>query len=202
MIPRRAREAMERGLNLANDKSDYGGSLAQFQRAVREYPDYYEAYLQMGLVYLKMGNAAKSEEMLRTSIDMSRRKYADALFTLALVYSNQKRFAAAEPLAREAAKLSPNSWEANLELARALHGIDQSAEAEASALEALRIRPDNPQTHLILANIHLKMRNYAALVRDLDSYLLISPTGPEADQARQMREQVLERLSNLQPSTP
>ena len=198
-IPRRAREAMERGLSLLHEKSDYGGSLSQFQRAVREYPQYYEAYAQMGVAYMDLGETAKSEQMLRTSIDMSGREYADALFLLAGVYSTQKRYAEAEPVAREAVKLDPDSWQANHELARALHGLDQGAAAEASALQALRVEPRSPQTLLLLANIHLRMRNYAALIKDLDTYLELAPDGRDAEQARQMREQVLERMANIQP---
>ena len=200
-IPSRAREAMERGLSLLRAKSDYRGSLSQFERAVREYPQYYEAYTQMGVAYLKLGDTAKAEQMLRTSIDMSQRGYADPLVILASVYSGQERFADAETVARDAVKLDPNSWEAHQELARALHGLGQEPAAEASALEALRLQPDNPQTHLLLANIHLRMRNYAALIKDLDSYLELAPNGPDANQARQMRQQVSERMANVQPRT-
>ena len=201
-IPRRAREAMTRGLSLLNEKSDYKGSVSQFQRAVREYPQYYEAYLQMGIAYMKMGDTAKSEEALRTSIDLSQRQYPDALTHLASFYSAEKRFADAEPLAREAVTLEPDSCEAHQELARALHGLDRSDEAEASALEAARIQADNPQTYLILANIHLKLRKFPELIRDLDTFLQLAPEAPEADQARQMREQVLQRMANVQPRTP
>jgi Tfp pilus assembly protein PilF len=198
-IPRRAREAMERGLSLMNEKSDYKGSLSQFQRATREYAGYYEAYMQMGLAYKKMGDTAMSEQMLLISIAMSQRQYVDALFNLAILYSDGERFADAEPLAREAVELDPNSWEALEELARALHGLDQGEAAEAAALEARDIQPDNPQTYLLLANIHLKARNYTALIRDLDNYLQREPDGPQADQARQMRGLVFERMANIQP---
>jgi hypothetical protein len=43
-IPHKAHDAMEKGLALLYQKMDYPGSLEQFQRAVKEYPDYYEAY--------------------------------------------------------------------------------------------------------------------------------------------------------------
>jgi tetratricopeptide (TPR) repeat protein len=201
-IPRRAREAMQLGLSLLNDKSDYRGSVAQFQRAIKEYPDYYEAYAQMGIADMKLGDPAKSEQALRTSIDMSRRKFADALFSLAWVYSTEKRFGDAETLAREAIAVEPDSPDAQLELARALHGLDRSAEAEASALESVRLRPDNPPTYLLLANIHLKLRNIPMLLQDLDNYLRLAPNGQEAEQARQMRAQILARMTNAQPNTP
>jgi lipopolysaccharide biosynthesis regulator YciM len=199
LIPRRAREAMERGLSLMHEKTDYQGSISQFQRALREYPQYYEAYAQMGAAYMSLGDMAKSEEMLSNSIEMSGRAYPDALFILAALYSGQQRYADAEPLAREAAKLNPLSWHANHELARALHGLDQEAEAETSALQALGAEPGNLQTILLLANIHLRMPNYPQLIRDLDTYLELAPDGPDAPQARQMREQVLERMANIQP---
>jgi Tfp pilus assembly protein PilF len=202
LIPRRAREAMERGLSLLHGKSDFRGSLSQFQRALREYPEYYEAYTQMGVAYMNLEDAAQSEKMLHTAIDMSEHGYADALFTLAAVYSGQKRFAEAEPLALEAVKLAPDSWQAHHELARALHGLDQGTAAEAGALQALRVEPDNQQTLLLLANIHLRMRNYTALIKDLDTYLEVAPDGRAAEQARQMRDQVLERMANIQPRTP
>lgn len=198
LIPRRAREAMERGMSLLHGKSDYRGSLAQFQRAVREYPEYYEAYAQMGVAYMNLGESAQSEKMLRTSIEMSEHGYADALFTLAAVYSAEKRFAEAEPLAREAVKIAPNSWPANHELARALHGLDQGLAAEASAQQALRAEPGNQQTLLLLANIYLRTRNYTALIKTLNTYLELAPDGPAAEQARQMRDQVLEGMANIQ----
>jgi tetratricopeptide (TPR) repeat protein len=151
---------------------------------------------------MQIGDAAKSEQALITSIRVSDRQYPDALFHLASVYSLQKRFGDAEPLAREAVELDASSPEAHQELARALHGLDQSEAAEASALEALRLQPDNPQTYLILANIHLKLGEFVALLGDLDKYLEISPDGAEADQARQMRAQIFERMANIQPRTP
>jgi tetratricopeptide (TPR) repeat protein len=198
-IPRRAREAMERGLSLLHDKEDYRGSLSQFQRAIREYPQYYEAYAHMGVAYMRLEDLAQAEKMLLTSVDMSERQYAEGLALLAAVYSDQKRFAEAETVAREAVSVDSRSWLAHYELARALHELGQGAAAEASALEAARLDPANLQAILLLANIHLRMRNYVALLRDLDLYLELAPEGPSAPQARQMREQVLERMANIQP---
>ena len=62
------------------------------------------------------------------------------------------------------------------------------------------------RSYLVLANIHLRLRNSSALLDDLNKYLELRPKGPEADHARQMREQVLAGLANVQPrqapSTP
>lgn len=139
---------------------------------------------------------------MRKSIDVSKRKFTDALSALAFLYSGEKRFADAEPVAREAVTLNPNLWDAQLELARALQGLDRPEEAEPCALSVLRLKPDFAQIHLLLANIHLKMRNYQALLQDLDHYLQAAPDTPEAVQARQMREQVTQLLSQGESAKP
>jgi tetratricopeptide (TPR) repeat protein len=193
-IPRPAREAMQRGLVLMHEKADYKGSIAQFERAVREYSAYYEAHMQMGLAYMMMGDTAQTEQALLTSISLSERKYPEALWLLASVYSGQQRYAEAETLAREATTLDPLSWSAHHELARALHGLDRPGAAEAAALEAKRINPDNAQIYLLLANIHMKMNSYEDLIGDLDAYLEREPEGPQAEQARKTRAAILEHL--------
>ena len=54
--------------------------------------------------------------------------------------------------------------------------------------------------HLLLANIHVKLHNYPALLDDLNAYLKIMPTGADADQARQLRDKVQQALANSQAS--
>ena len=47
-----------------------------------------------------------------------------------------------------------------------------------------------PPVYLLLANIHIQRKDYPALLRDLDDYLRLAPTGAEADQARKTKERV------------
>ena len=197
-IPRNAHSSMDKGMVLLQQKSDYQGSVKQFERAIHEYPDYYEAYAQMGVAYLHLGNAASSEQALRKSLELSKEHDVDALFWLATLLSNGERFSAAEPLARKAVELDPNSWQANSELARALLGLNRAAEAEKSALAAVKLRSDHPLLYLLLANIHGQLQNDAALLDDLNNYLRLAPAGPFADQVRQQRTQVQQALGDPQ----
>jgi Flp pilus assembly protein TadD len=203
-IPRNAHADMVKGMVLLQEKSDYQGSVKQFERAVHEYPDYYEAYVQMGVAYIHLGNAAASEQALRKSVELSQEHYVDALFWLATLFCNNERFADAEPVARKAIELDPNSWQANSELARALLGLNRGAEAEKSAQAAIKLQPGNPLLYLLLANIHNTLQNDAALLEDLNNYLRLAPAGPFAEQARQQRTQVQQTLGDAQgkPATP
>jgi Flp pilus assembly protein TadD len=203
-IPRNAHTDMEKGMVLLQEKSDYPGSVKQFERAIHEYPDYYEAYVQMGVAYMHLGNAANSEQALRKSLELSQEHDVDGLFWLATLFSNGERFADAEAPARKAVQLDPNSWQANSELARALLGLNRGAEAEKSAQAAVKLQAGNPLLYLLLANIHNQLQNDGALLEDLNNYLRLAPTGRFAEQARQQRTQVQQVLGDAQgkPATP
>lgn len=200
--PRKARESYDKGLNLLYDKSDYQGAIAQFERAIKEYPDYYEAYAQIGAAQILLRDNNAAESTLRKSIEMSAGQYADAFVSLAGLHNNMSRFSEAEDESRKGIALDASSWHGYYELARALAGLKQPQEAEKNALQAQNLRPDYPQIFLVLANVHIQERNYPALLQDLDSYLKISPTGPEADQARKTRDQLQASMQKTQSQSP
>jgi tetratricopeptide (TPR) repeat protein len=200
-VPRKAQDSMERGVRLLYDKSDYHGSITEFQRAVQAYPDFYEAYAQMGVAYVNLGDSANAEASFRKSYDLSEGKYIDACFLLAKLLSLNHRYAEAEPIARKGVEIDPNSWQANEELARALMGLNRYQEAEPNAVEADTLKPNQPAIQLILSDIHLKLRNYPALLENLNAYLKLVPTGPQADKVRQVRDQLRHELANSPAAT-
>jgi Carboxypeptidase regulatory-like domain/Tetratricopeptide repeat/TPR repeat len=195
-IPEKARDAMHKGMSLLYQKSDYPGSIKQFQRAIQAYPNYYEAYAQMGFAYMRMKDPDQSEKALRKSIDISEEHYVDAFVMLAALLSSNKRFADAEPLARKAVELDANSWHAQSELAQALMGLKRPGEAENCAQEAIKLQPQNPLLHLLLADVHIELKNDLALLDDFDAYLKLAPNGPYAEQVRQHRDELQKWLQN------
>lgn len=197
-IPGKARDAMNKGMELLYQKSDFPGSIKQFERAIQAYPKYYEAYAQMGFAYMRMQNAGESEKALRKSIDLSEEHYADAFVMLAALYSNNKRFADAEPLARKAVELNANSWHAQSELAQALLGLKRPDDAEKYAQEAVKLQPDNPLLRLLLADIHIELKSDRALLDDFNAYLKLAPNGPYAEKVRQHRDELQKWLQNSQ----
>jgi tetratricopeptide (TPR) repeat protein len=199
-IPGKARDAMNKGMSLLYQKSDYPGSIKQFERAIQAYPNYYEAYAQMGFAYMKMKDADQSEKALRKSIDLSQEHYVDAFLMLAALFTGAKRFADAEPLARKAVELNAGSWRAQSELAQTLLGLNRPEEAEKYAQEAVKLQPDNPILHLLLADIHIETKNDPALLDDFNAYLKLAPNGPYADKVRQHREELQKWLQNSQAS--
>ena len=189
-VPHKAHDEFEKGMSLIYMKLDYRGAIAQFQLAIRDFPTYYEAYAEEGNAYYQLQEMGPAEEALQKAVDLSSGQYADAMFTLAAIMTDTKRFKEAETISRRGISVDSSSWRGPFELARALNALKQPEEAEKTAQQSRDLMPDNPPVYLLLANIHIQRKDYAALLRDLDDYLRLAPLGPEADQARKTRERV------------
>jgi tetratricopeptide (TPR) repeat protein len=190
-VPKKARDAFDRGLSKLHDKSDYKGAIEQFQRAIDIDPNYYEAYAEIGIAQVRLKNFSAAEAVLRRSVALSSSKYAPPLLLLSVVLNDQNRSADAEPIARQAVAAEPKAWRANYELARALLGLRRLPEAEASAYAARRLKPENPVVYLLLSEIHRHTRNAKALMEDFDAYLRLAPQGQAAPEVRKLREQLV-----------
>ena len=193
-VPSKAREEFEKGMTLAAFKSDLRGAIAAFQRAIKDFPTYYEAYAEEGDAYYRLGELPPAEEALRKSIELSSGQYSDAAFTLAALLTDSNRFEEAETLARQGMKSDTSSWRGPFELARALNALKKPEEAEKNAIRARDLMPDSPAVYLLLANIHIQRRDLPALQKDLEQYLRLNPNGAEADRARKTLDRAEELM--------
>ena len=200
-LPSKARDTMQKGMEQLYEKKDVKGSIDSFNRAVASAPAYYEAYFQMGIAYTRLGQMDEAERAFRKSIEVSENHYAEPLTALGALFCNEKKFAEAEPLLSRSLELNADSWQAHFEMARAQVGLNQVDAAEKNAMEARSKKADEPQVYLVLANIHIRKRNYTALLEDLDTYLKLDPNGAMAGQARDLRSKVHEGLAKAQ-NTP
>lgn len=194
-VPAKARAAFEKGVALLiKSDPDNARAFAQFQRAIKESPAYYEAYGERSIAQFRMGDAQGAEESLRKSVELSGNHYAKALALLAELLNSQNRFSEAESAARLAIAADESSARSHCQLARALSGMKRPSEAEAAAKRALELEPANPLISLVLGNVHLQEHDLAAAVRDFDSYLSRAPLGPQSDLVRRSRDQALRVL--------
>ena len=187
-LPQPARQAMEKGKQKLYGKKDPGGSLAQFERAVKLAPNYYEAYYEMGVAQWQLGRKEEAEKNIRRSIEISSDNYAGADLGLGAMLVDQKQFAEAEKFLRRATQLEPASWLGHYELGRTLVELNRVDEAQACAEQARRLKPDSPLVYRLLAGIHLLQKNNAELAEDLAQYVKLDPNSPTGIRAKQMLE--------------
>src|ERR1700693_2143524 len=186
-IPPKALHAFEQGIELLA-KKDPAGSLAHFQRAVLEYSGYYEAYDRIGAADLKLWRIMEAEQAFRKSIELSGSQYAHPLLALGAILDEQEKFAEAESVTRRGLDLAPETWRGHYYLAFALFGLNRLEEAKNSVHEALRLKADFPEAHLLLAKIHCHEGDYRSLVNDVNEYLTLAPDGPAIAIAKALRE--------------
>jgi tetratricopeptide (TPR) repeat protein len=101
-------------------------------------------------------------------------------------------------VARKGTQLDDTSTKGHFQLASALYGLGRDAEAETEAQTAAQLQPGEAETRLLLANIHIRLRKYSAVLEDLNSYLKLEPNGANADQARHVRDQIQTALEKAQ----
>ncbi len=197
-VPEKAQKVFEKGRKLLEENAQPAKAIAQFQHAIEEYPSYYEAYAEIGVVNYRLKQFPAAEEALKKAVEMSSHTYPKALLLLAGLLNDEERFAEAEPVAAQAATIDDSGWQSHFELARALAGLKRGNEAETAAKKAYDLKPDNAPTLLVLANAHLLQQNYAAVVADLNGYLRLEPDAPGSEGIRQRRD----RIQNTLLATP
>jgi len=205
-VPHKARAAYEKGRRLLEDGNNPSHSIPAFEKAIRLFPAYYEAYTELGIANYHLGRVPEAEASLKKAVELSEGKYVEPLYLLADLYNSQGNYQKAEPFARQAIALDDSVWNSFFELARSLVGLKRAPEAETSALRAHDLAPKNPQVYLVLANVHVLQQNYQTAVQDLDAYLELEPNGPTNDAVRRTRDKLQKQVQPQPganpPSTP
>jgi len=152
IIPEKARNAYNKGTQRFA-RQDWAGSIAEFQKAIAAYKDFYEAYYKIGLADLEMQLSAQADAAFRKSIELSDGRFAPPLFGLGLTLGNAKQFDDALAFIRLGLTLEPTSARGNFTLAWVLYSAERVPEAEQSAKQAVQYAPNFAMPHLLLAQI-------------------------------------------------
>lgn len=200
-MPEDARNLVASGRKkLYADKNPQAG-LADFQQAVGEAPDYYEAYGEMAMAYVTLGKSEEAQESFRKSIEVSHDRYGDAYVGLGTLLIEKGDVAEGEKAIRRGVELNPKSWRGFYELSKLELGRNHLDAAQKSAEQAKSLAPNVSIVYRLLANIHLQQRNYPELLNDLDAYIKLDPDSPAGLRATQMREQVAQEIAKHAPTT-
>jgi Tfp pilus assembly protein PilF len=199
-VPGKARHEFDKGI-ARMQKNDAEGSLNHFKEATNAFPNYYEAYYQIGLANLELRRGNDAEQALQRSIDLSGGGYAEPQVALGALLCDRQSYQEAERVLRRAIDVDGNSWKGHLLLGQALFGLNRLAEAEKSAHEVLLRRSDASSAYILLANVHIRRHEYVLGIKDLDTYLTMRPDGASSEQAREVRAAAQKIVSRLEQST-
>jgi tetratricopeptide (TPR) repeat protein len=201
-MPQAARELVATGKKkLYVDKKPEAG-LQDFHRAVTQAPNYYEAYREIAIAYLTMGRADEARENFRKAIELSHDTYGDADVGLGTLLVEKGEAGEGEKAIRRGVELNPNSWMGFYELGKLDLGRDHLDLALKSAERAKALAPNTPIVYRLLANIHVRQKDYVDLLGDLDAYIKLDPDSPAGLRAAQMRQQIAQEIAKQSPATP
>jgi tetratricopeptide (TPR) repeat protein len=200
-MPEKARDLMSAGKKKLYTDKNAQGALENFQSATATAPGYYEAYYQLGMAYLSLGKRDDAETSFRKSVEISSDKYCEADVGLGTLMLDRRDFAQGEKTVRRGVELNPDYWLGQYELGRALLNLDNVAEALKSADQAKSLAPSAAVVYRLLSNIHLRQRDYPALLADIDTYIKLDPDSAAGIRAKQLREQVAEKVGTAK-TTP
>ena len=130
-------------LGVAYERKDAADKAqAQFQEAVKLKPDFGEAYLALGNLYLSQKKFdAPAMEALSKATELLPNNY-DAFYNLGVCYSNAGKYKEAESSYRKAVEINPKEPVAHYQLAMALLGQSKNPEAKAEFSKYLELNPN------------------------------------------------------------
>ena len=196
-IPEKAHKEFEKGRQLMLDGKDLQGSVDHLQKATKIYPQFADAYLLLGMVYMQQKDAASAKSNLQKAVEVDP-KLSAGYIMLGLVFNGLKDYPAAEKSLTQGLQLDPESADGHYELARTYWATGRLEDAEQQATKAAALKPDLPPVHVLLGNIQLRKKDPAGALKEFQEYLRLDPKGPFADGTKTMVDKLQKSLATTQ----
>jgi tetratricopeptide (TPR) repeat protein len=173
--------------NQAIDKEKLGdakGAIALLEQAVAVYPDFSEAYNEMGVQYLKLRDFEKADVAFKAALKIDPTAYGPAMNDgMALYYL--KKYPDAVAVLREAVKMKSDQPGPHFFLGQSLAYLGSFDEAETELTSAVGIAPQQTvEGYRLLAIIHSHKGKKTEAADDLENYLKLNPKAPDAESLR------------------
>lgn len=196
-VPKPALAKFNKAIELAKN-GDRPGAISQLQEAIAEYPEFMIAYNEMGVQYMKLNELQKSDEALQAALKIDAKAYMP-LMNRGIVLVMQKRYQDAEPLLREVVKMKSDQAVGHYFLGQAVANLGNFNEAEKELSAAVKLGGDEmKEAHRLLAIIYSSRGDKKHAIVELETYLRLVPTAPDAEQLRK----VILRLKGSDASEP
>jgi Carboxypeptidase regulatory-like domain/Tetratricopeptide repeat len=193
-MPESARNLLASGKKKLYTDKDVQAALRDFQSATEKVPTFYEAYYQAGMAQLALQNSVEAEKQFRKAVEISQKKYGDADIALGTLLVHRSEVNEGETLLRKGVAANPNSWPGQFEVAELELSRGHLQPALIAAEKAAQLAPQQAVVYRLLAVIHLRQKDYPALVSALDSYIELDPDSPAGARAKELRVEAQKQL--------
>ena len=191
-IPEPARLEFNKGEDALRAKNA-DESVKHFQKAIKLYDDYPQAYRMLGDAFVEKQQWPEAESALKKSIELQP-DLAPSYFDLGALRNQTKNYPGAEEALKKGLELTPDATVGKYELAKTYWAMGRWQDAAPFAVDTVKAVPDLAAAHVLLANIRLKQRDAPGALHEYQEYLRIEPQGAMAPQVRDMVEKLQKAL--------
>jgi len=193
-VPVEARREFEKAeaILISDKKERFAEAAVHLQKALIVYPDFLEAQLKLGAVYMDQQQWDKAELVLKRALAIDART-VNAYVALGEVYFRQKKYDEAEKVLTKGLIIEDRSWQGHFALARVFYAKGDLSRAGKQVGLAIQLNENFADAHLLAGNILLRANNRQDALEQFETYLRLAPKGEFAVQARQAIEKLRQR---------
>lgn len=179
-VPTAAKTAFDKGqASLVEQKTDV--AISHFKKAIEIYPQFYDAHLLLGQLFMESSQWEKAEESFRQALTIDP-KAVRAMVSLGEVYRRQKKYEQGVKVLAEAVKIDNNTWDSNFTLGRIYWELKDIVNAGKYVARTIELQPDLAEAHLLAGNIFMRAGLPANALIEYEEYLRLAPKGEFAEQ--------------------
>lgn len=174
-VPRKAKAAYKRAMEEVSNRK-FQSAINSLEQAITIYPQYVNAYNDLGVIYLKLNEFEQAAANFRKAIEIDKRFFHPRL-NLGIVLSKQSKYKEAVEILATLYNENHGMLEVRLAYGKALRGAGSLTEAEKIYRSTLETKTLEPQQ---LANLHFSLgvvldrqRRYAEAVIELDKAIAL-----------------------------
>ncbi|MEO3405802.1 tetratricopeptide repeat protein [Mucilaginibacter sp. CAU 1740] len=173
---------VKEGIKL-NGQQDYAGAIEKYKQAITAEPDNAQANYQMAFTLNAAGKGSEGIPYLKTVIKTNGTLTGPAYELLGSIYDAGHQPQQAIDAYKEGIKLKPDYQPLFFNLGIAYFRAQKYAEAEAAAIEAIKLDPKHANSQRLYGLVTFHQNKRVPALMGLCNFLLLDPDGPRADEA-------------------
>lgn len=192
-VPKAAVDLYRKGVEAGRKAGGVKTAIEHLKAAVALHPDFALAHNELGVQYLRAGQADKAAESLRAALKLTPEEFSPRL-NYGIALSEQKKFAEAEAELRKALLKNDSSPAAHYYLGVALHKQRKFPDAKKEFERTIELAGDAlPPAYYYLGGICWAEGEYKRAADSLETYLRLVPDAPDAERIRGTIKQLRDR---------
>ncbi|MCX7679578.1 MAG: tetratricopeptide repeat protein [Spirochaetes bacterium] len=165
-VPKEVISIYNNALMLSN-KGDFEQALSEYRRAITLYPQFLQAYNNIGEIYSRMGKSELAISHYRKALEIA--KNNRVLLNLGVEYYNRREYQVALQYFLESLALDSDFLEGNFYTAMAYFNLKNYSSAEHYLKKVISIERKHEKSHYLLAYIYYEWKQYERAIAVLDA---------------------------------